>query len=294
MSVSGISSVGSFESSLKLRVAEIKSQTFGALMSSLVGNDHGDQDSSGLDAIFGTDAASGPSASGRNTSLHDPESAYRMMTLINTKELDYKAEFAEMSDMKSELSAMRQEALSLGGIDIATENDEIRASLEKFAEAYNEWIDRFDQALEPGGLLAGTQAAHVSQWELEQSVENVFNGVAEGGLRGMQGLGFEIDPVTNMLRIDTGRLDAVLASDKAGAIATVDAFSRDLARAVELLNSNGNFLLNRLDNLDRVIDYIGDNKQSLQMEFGLGDPAKPTGQVAKALASYNAIYGLTG
>lgn len=294
MSISAIGNLSQSPSALTLRVAEIRSQTFSSLVSTLLGDEEA-QGTSSFDAIFGTGttaAEEGLSPAGRNMTLHDPESAYRMMTLINAKEVDYKAEFAEMSDMKSELLAMRDEALGLGGIDASASAADIRARLEEFAEAYNGWIDRFDESLAPGGLLAATQAAHVSQWELEQSVENIFNGVAEGGVRGMQGLGFETDPVTNMLRIDAGKLDAALASDKAGAVATVQAFSKDFARAVELLNSEGNFVPNRLDNLDRVIDYIADNRTSLQAEFGLGDPAKPSGKTAQALASYNAISGL--
>lgn len=295
MSISAIGSLASDPSSLSLRVAEIRSQTFASLVSSLLGNED-EEGASSFDAIFGTGTTveEGLSPTGRNTTLHDPESAYRMMTLINAKEVDYKAEFSEMSDMKSRLYAMRDEALGLGSVGAATEDGDIRTRLEKFAEAYNGWIDRFDESLAPGGLLAATQAAHVSQWELEQSVENIFNGVEAGGVRGMQALGFVVDPVTNFVSIDAGKLDAALASDKAGAVATVEAFSKDFARAVELLNSDGNFVPNRLGNLDRVIDYIADNRQSLQAEFGLGDPARPTGQVAQALASYNTIYGLAG
>lgn len=296
MSISAIGNLASDPSSLSLRVAEIRSQTFASLVSSLLGSED-EEGGSSFDAIFGTGTTTGEeglSPAGRNTTLHDPESAYRMMTIINTKEVDYKAEFSEMSDMKSRLFAMRDEAQSLASIDASTDNGDIRARLEKFAEAYNGWIDRFDEAMAPGGLLATTQAAHISQWELEQSVENIFNGVEAGGVRGMQALGFVVDPVTNFVSIDDARLDAALASDKAGAAATVQAFSKDFARAAELLNSDGNFVPNRLNNLDRVIDYIADNRPSLQVEFGLGDPAKPSGKTAQALASYNAIYGLAG
>ena len=58
------------------------------------------------------------------------------------------------------------------------------------------------------------------------------------------------------------------------------------------MNSAGNFITNRLDNLTRAISYIDTNMTSLQAEFGLGDPAKPTGQQAKALANYNATHGV--
>ena len=87
--------------------------------------------------------------------------------------------------------------------------------------------------------------------------------------------------------MNTKTLDAVLASNKEGAVNTINQFSANFTNAAGLLGSDNNFITNRLANLDRAIDYIGDNKSSLQSEFGLGDPAKISPQVAKALAAYN-------
>lgn len=294
-----------FLSSLKTRIADFTSQTVGTLISSGMNNDIG-KGASSFAALLGSDnasgnslaallgnagAATGLSATGRNTAMFDPESAYRMMSTINTKDVTYKAEFSEMSDMKSYLSTMQQEALKLGGIDGTTGSEAIKGSLQTFADAYNAWIDRFDDGLQKGGLLAGTQAATVSQRALEQSVENIFNG-AKDGLRGMRDLGFSIDPVTNFASVNGAQLDSVLASNKTGAVGALQEFSAHFAKSAEMLNSAGNFVPNRLNNLARVIDYIDDNKQSLQAEFGLGDAAKPSGEVARALASYKAMFGL--
>ena len=140
-------------------------------------------------------------------------------------------------------------------------------------------------------MLAGTQAAKVSQWELEQSVANPFNG-AKDGLHGMADLGLSIDPVTKLATVDNARLDAALASNKMAAMGALHEFTANFAKSAELLNAAGNFISNRLDNLSRVIGYIDTNMASLQAEFGLGDPAKPTGQQAKALANYNATHGM--
>lgn len=295
----------SFPKSLSLRIAQIKTETFSMLMSSSRGGRSG-QSSTDFAALFGSDNTSAnpldalfnaygmaPAAAGRNAGLSDPESAYRMMTVINAKDAGYKAEFSEMSDMKSYLAAMQQEGSKLGRIDSAASNDDIHAGLQTFAGAYNGWIERFDQDLAPGGMLAATQAAQVSQWELEQSVENFFNG-AKDGLHGMSDLGFTVDPITNLASVDGARLDSVLAANKTGVVDTVREFSANFAKSAALLNSDGNFIAHRLDNLDRVIDYVASNKSSLQTEFGLGDAARPTGQAAQALASYNAIRGLTG
>ncbi|UCV03585.1 hypothetical protein [Dechloromonas denitrificans] len=280
---------GDFLASLQSCLADFMSQTMSTLMSSAASG-AGAPGASDLAALLGNGSASnGLSASGRNTLLFDPESAYRMMTAINTKDVTYKAELSEMSDMKSYLTTLQQEAANLATIDSTTGNAEIEQRLQAFADAYNGWINRFDDDLEAGGLLAGTQAATVSQWELEQSVENFFNG-AKDGLHGMGDLGLTIDPVTNLASLDSKRLNAVMASNKTGVISTIDEFSANFAKSAELLNSPGNFIPNRLDNLTRVIDYIDDHKAALQAEFGLGDVARPTGQVAKALASYNAIH----
>jgi len=286
---------GDFLSFLKERLADFKSQAMDVLLngsgsggsdiSSLFGK--GNNASGTLDALL---ANAGLSAGGRNMALFDPESAYSMMTDINRKDVLYKAEFAEMTDMKEYVAAMQQEAGKLAGIDGNSSADEIRSRLQAFADSYNGWIDRFDEVLAKGGLLAGTHAATVSQWELEKSIENTFNG-AGSGVHGMGALGLEIDPVTNMASLDTTRLDAVLAGNRNGAVNAIREFSGNFAKSAELLNSEGNFIPNRMNNLARVIDYLDTNKASLQTEFGLGDSARPSGEVARALAAYQAMRG---
>ncbi len=298
-----------FSSALKLQMAGIQSQALNALASSASGSGKvagganfadilGAGKTSGnsaLDAMLGSAASAsgthGVSATGRNMALFDPESAYRMMTDINARAVAYKAESSEMSDMKAYVSTLQQEAIKLGGVDASSGSEEIRARVQAFADAYNGWMQRFGSELKDGGLLAGTQAARVAQWELEQSVANPFHG-AKDGLRGMAGLGLSIDPVTKLATVDNARLDAALASGKSAAIGALHEFTAHFAKTAELLNSAGNFINNRLDNLSRVIAYIDTNMSSLQAEFGLGDPAKPTGQLAKALANYNAKHGI--
>lgn len=55
----------------------------------------------------------GVSATGRNMALFDPESAYKMMTSINRFAVNFKAEASEMSDIKSYVSTLQQEAVRL-------------------------------------------------------------------------------------------------------------------------------------------------------------------------------------
>ena len=230
----------------------------------------------------------GLSPSGRNLSLFDPESAYRMMSVINTKDVTYKAQFSELSEMGTLVSGMQQAGQALGGVSALMDNEAIESQLQAFAAKYNDWVTRFDGTVKNNGLLAGTQAAEISLYELEQSVKNIFNG-AKDGFHGMRDLGLNIDPNTKLATLDTSHLFAALGTNKTGAINALHEFGANFAKSAELLNSANNFIPNRLGNLDRVIDYITDHRSSLQTAFGLGDPAKPSAQVAKALAAYNQI-----
>lgn len=226
-----------------------------------------------------------PSVAGRNTLLANPESAYRMMSLINRMDVSWKGEFAELSEMKSFLMRLEDSGANLGTVDPATSDAQIKSRLQGFVDQYNQWDARFDADMEAGGLLAGTQAAQVSRYELRQSIENRFNG-ARDGLQGLNDLGVSIDPATGQASFDASKLDAVLADNRAGAVHTLQEFGANFARSADLLNADGNLVPNRLNNLERVLHYITDNKRALQQEFGTGDAAKPDGLVAQALAAY--------
>lgn len=295
-----------FLAQLQERLADFKAQAFGTLIAQLTDKTgrHGIDDLGALlgntgsainpvlELLAGNSLTSALPVSGRNHSLADPESAYAMMSEINRRDVTYKAEFAEMTEMAAYVTDMQQAAGKLAVIDGNSSAAEIRQLLDGFVATYNGWIDRFDEALASGGLLAGTHAATVSQWELEKSVESIFNG-AGSGVRGMGALGLTIDPVSNMASLDPARLDALLAGNAQGAVAAIREFSANFARSAELLNSAGNFIPNRMDNLSRVIDYLDSNKGDLQREFGLGDVARPGSDVARALAAYQAMRGST-
>lgn len=242
--------------------------------------------SAGVSPVGGMTALS---PTGRNMALSDPESAYEMMTLINNCEALFKAQFFELSRMKSSVSLMQQAGLSLGGISASTDNGRIREQLQGFVGEYNSWVQRFNPAMQQGGLLAGTRAAQVSRYELEQSINNRFFGAREG-LNGLGSLGITIDSATGLASLDAARLDSQLSANKQGVVATVQEFSANFAQSASLLNSGGNFIERQLGNLDRAIHFIGDNRRSLQAEFGTGDEAKPSGQVAQALADYNRTF----
>lgn len=286
------SPAGDFGSSLALRMASLQSQSVNTLIGSVFNTGNAASGASdplsllGLSATPGANA--GLSASGRNLSLFDPESAYKMMTVINRKDLHYKAQFSELSEMKTALGGMQQAGQTLAGVNTAMDSETVKAELQAFAGRYNEWVTRFSPTVKSSGVLTGTQAAEISLYELEQSVKNIFNG-ARDGFHGVKDIGLAIDPTTRLATLDVGKLDSALSTNRAGVMNTIGEFSANFARSAELLNSTNNFVPNRLANLDRAIDYISEHASAWQAEFGRGDAAPSSAQIAKALAAYNRI-----
>lgn len=284
---------GDFASSLALRIASQRTDAFSSLLGTLSGDSGIGLTGSGSNDLFAALGLGGSegnlSAFGRNLSLFDPESGYRMMTEINRRDVTYQAQFAELSEMESAVGEMQRAgetlAARMGDKTTAADDAALAAELQSFVASYNDWVGRFEGTVQAGGLLAGTQAAEISLYELKQSIENVFNG-ASHGIRGMGDIGLRIDPATRLASLDGERLQSVLTSNRNGVVAAVGEFGRHFARSAELLISDNNFIPNRLDNLDRAIDYIADNKTALQSEFGLGDPARLSPVVAKALSAY--------
>jgi hypothetical protein len=293
--------------SILLDLASFRSQALGALVGSGAG-DKGDAlwqaafkgataDSASASALSAVNKGGevsdvkGLSSSGRNLGLFDPESAYRMMSVINSNDVSFKAQFSELSEMKSYVSQMQVAGQNLGNISEATSNEAITSQLQGFVVQYNDWVQRFNPDMERGGAMADAQAAQISRYELDQSIKNPFNG-ARDGVHGLADLGISIDPNTKLASLDSTRLNSLLANNRKGAVNTVQEFSANFAKSAELLNSANNFIPNRLNNLDRVIDYFADHKSDLQQEFGTGDAAKPSSKIAQALAAYNQTYGV--
>ena len=304
-------STADFAATLKLRLAEFESQSLDSLTSVSSDSDKNRSGSafqlngttlssastgSDIYALLGaasTTAAGAVASTGYNMSLADPVSAYNMMSLINESEVKYKAQYAELSQMGEAITSLSQSAATLGGIVAQTDSTSVTTQLQAFVDSYNAWIDRFGASVETNGVLAGTQAAEVSLYELETSVENRFNGAASG-FHGLSDLGVTVDESTGLLNFDSSVLASALSDDASGVVATLKDFSSSFTTAANLLTSDGNFVDARLDNLDRAIDYIGANKTSLQSEFGNGNAATPSVSVAAALDTYNSIYADPG
>ncbi|GAB3258276.1 hypothetical protein [Chitinimonas naiadis] len=227
--------------------------------------------------------------SGLNMSLFDPQAGYDMMSLINKKEVSYKAQFAELSQMGEALKKMQAAGKSLNGMASDASDADIKAQLQAFTEQYNAWVKQFDADMQSGGVLADTQAAKVSRYELAQSVGSIFHGAADG-LQGMPALGLSIDPATGLASLDVAKLDATLASNRKGVLSTVRDFSSNFSTAAGMLNNSDNFIPRQLDNLGRAIQFIADNKTAWQSEFGTGADYAATGAVAQAAAAYKQLF----
>lgn len=284
---------GDFSSSLALQIATLKAQTIGTLAGTApkASNATHPLDAlsrSGTSALGALSGASGSSVTG--VSLADPQSAYAMMSLINTADATYKAQYYELSQMRTAVGSLQQAADTLSTVDATQSNETIIARMQQFVDQYNAWIDHFEGTVQNGGVLAGNQAAEVSLGELEQNITSLFNGAAEG-FHGMSGLGLTIDPTTHRAVLDTAKLNAALDARKTGAVATIDQFSANFEKSAALLNSDDNFIAHRLANLSRVIDYVKGNLTSLQSEFGVGASARLSPQMSQALRAYDAVYG---
>ncbi|MDN3578889.1 hypothetical protein QWZ03_19155 [Chitinimonas viridis] len=288
-----------------VKLASFKAQAMGALLGSVGGN--GEQ-GGGLDGVFGTqssnstglDAILSPShltaksqvgglnPAGYNMALFDPQAGYNMMSLINNREVSYKAQYEGLSRLQPAVTRMQQLGTSLGGMTAEMAPADVKAQVQGFVAQYNSWIKDFEVDMQPGGALADSSAAKVTRHELEQNLTSPFNGAVHG-VQGMRALGVTIDPVTHMASLDAATLDAVLAEKPLGVVATVREFAGNFAKSAELLNQADNFIPRQLDNLGRALAYIGANKSAWQAEFGMGDAAQPlTKQVAQALAAYKA------
>lgn len=285
---------------LTQNIADFQSQVLGSLFgpvgnvagdlfSTLLGQQTGRNQAPAADPLGAGKSANALAAKGRNLSLFDPESAFRLSTHINNRDVLYKAQFAELNQIKSGVSQLQAAGEVLSKIDTETKPAAVEGLLQNFVDRYNHWRESFNADVEQGGLLDNVQAAEVSLYELEQSVNNTFFG-AQDGVRGLRDLGISIDPNTHFATLDSQRLAATLGANPQGAVRAIDEFSANFAKSAALLNSDNNFIPNQLNNLGRVIHYIDEHKGVLAQEFGSGDPAIPSGKIAQALALYKQIY----
>lgn len=256
-------------------------KSFGDIFAQLAGGVSGAGTAGKAASIAGT------SAVGRNMALQAPEAAFAMMTEINRRDVSFKAQYSELGAMKDFLPRLSEAAGALGKLSVNDGAAAIKEQVRAFAARYNEWAGRFGPTVQPGGALAGVQAGEIPLYELEQSVTSIFAG-AQYGFRGLAALGITIDPQTKLMSVDATKLDAALASNATGVVGALRDFAGHFGQTADLMASKGNFIQNRMANLSGAIQYIAGNVGSWRQEFGTGDSALPTGQIAAALAAYQA------
>lgn len=269
--------------------ASASSDLFASLLTQKMASG-GAGDTCPLSAAQGANATTAVAANGRNVSLFDPESAYKMMSFINNRDVLYQAQYSELGQMSSGLAQMQAAAQGLSSLSANSSANDIANSLQHFVDQYNHWRQTFNGDVQAGGLLAGTQAAEVSLYELEQSAKNRFFG-AQAGVHGLADLGISIDANSHLATLDNNKLNAMLSANPQGGLSAIQDFSSNFAKSAGLLNAQNNFIPNQLANLGRAIHYISDNRSAWTQEFGSGDPAQAKGKVAEALAAYQRVYG---
>lgn len=274
-----------------LRLADFRSQALNTLLDT-VSQDGKSSGGDSFSQILDGKMGGSTDTSGMNTSLFDPAAGYNMMSFINNSAVQFKAQYAELTAMGSSVEHLEEVGEKLSDIDTTSADSDIKAQMQDFVNQYNQWIDRFAGDVKDGGLLDNVQAAEASIFELKQNITSIFNG-ADAGVGGLGELGIDIDPATKHATFDTNRFDSILASNRTGVVSAIDQFSANFAKSADMLNDDGNFIKNALDNRSRAISFIDSNKSSLQAEFGTGAAASASGQVAQALAAYERARSLS-
>jgi hypothetical protein len=210
-----------------------------------------------------------------------------VVTVINRVDVSFKAQFSELSQLKSTLAHEQDSAQQLATIDEHTSSADIKSKLTDFIATYNAGVNRFAPVVAAGGVLEGSQEAGRARFATRRDISDPLIGAVDGLRGGMSALGIAVDPRTGLASIDEAQLDAVLAKDTDADMHTIVDFAKTFMQTTAMLNSKGNQQDNQLANLDRAIHWIADNRVSVEKEFGPGEAARPNAAFAKAAAAYS-------
>ncbi|MGZ5818080.1 MAG: hypothetical protein ACXWJD_04970 [Burkholderiaceae bacterium] len=285
-------------SDLSLNVRQFKAQALQSLFSSDSPNKNDLLSStSGINDIFESmlAAAKTPNSptSTAPTSL-DAMPAFSLpgqnvVTIINRADVSFKAQFSELSALKSTLAHEDESAQQLAGLDEKSSSADIKSKLMKFVADYNAGVNRFAPDVAQGGVLENSQEAERARFATRRDIADPLVGAMDGLRSGMSALGVTVDPKTGLASIDETQLDNVLAQDTDQDVHTIVDFAKQFAQTTATLNSTGNAQDKQLTNLDRAIHWIADNRTSVAQEFGPGAAATPNDAFAHAAAAYSLI-----
>lgn len=227
------------------------------------------------------DAAGGFSRPGQN-----------MVTVLNRVEVTFKAQFSELGEMRHSLVAEQAAAKQLTALGADSTSADVKAALEHFVQTYNAGVNRFAPAVDKGGILEGSWEASRARFATQRDIGYILNG-SEVGIKGdLAKLGITTDPKTGLAAIDHATLDGALAKDQGHVVASVTAFANTFVTTVDFLNAKDHSQQRQMANLDRAVNWIGDNKAAVQKEFGPGAAATPNEAFAKAAARYDQMAKL--
>ncbi|THF62991.1 hypothetical protein E6C76_17175 [Pseudothauera nasutitermitis] len=189
----------------------------------------------------------------------------------------YNARVEEIGDEAEVLTQLRERVAELGAASGAmaqlktdSADDEIRAVLREFIAGYNAWDAEFDPYFERGGLLEDNQAGGVARFSLRREVGSIFHGAGNGGFElGLTDMGVRFT-ADGQLVLDEAAFDAALASDREGALGTLNNVARAFGQAAEMLSADGHLLDRRIDNAERAVAWAADNQDEVDAEFGPG------------------------
>jgi flagellar capping protein FliD len=282
-------------SDLSLNVRQFKAQALQSLFSSdsLNKNDILSP-SSGANDIFEsmlataktTNAPTSTVPTGLDATQAFSRPGQNVVTIINRTDVSFKAQFSELSELKSTLAREGESAQQLASLDEKSSSAEIKSKLMEFIAAYNAGVNRFAPDVAQGGVLEASHEAERARFATRRDIADPLVGALDGLRGGMSALGVAVDPKTGLASIDETQLDNVLAQDTDNDVHTIVDFANRFAQTTAKLNSTGNAQDKQLTNLDRAIHWIADNRESIAQEFGPGAAAKPNNAFAKAAAAY--------
>jgi flagellar capping protein FliD len=210
-------------------------------------------------------------------------------TAINRLEIILKAQHTELGSLKDILANEQESAQQLVRIDTQTSAADIKQALHEFIDRYNAGVNRFAPDVAHGGILEYSAEAARARFATQRDINNPLVG-ADGGLKGgMTALGITVDPKTGLAAIDETKLNAMLSKDGQADVNTIHDFANQFIATITNINAEHNPQDKQLNNLERAIQWIADNKGSVQKEFGLGKPATPNSTYAKAAAAYQSF-----
>jgi hypothetical protein len=216
-----------------------------------------------------------------------------MVTVLNRVEVTFKAQFAELGEMRTSLVHEQDAAQKFHALGPQSSNADITAAVDQFVAAHNAGVSRYAPEVAAGGILEGSWEAQRALFATDRDIDYILNGADTGVKNGsLAALGITTDPKTGLAAVDQAQLDAALAKDQGHAVAALNAFGGTFATTVDFLNAADHAQSRQMGNLDRAVHWIDANKADVQKEFGPGAAATPDDAFAKAAARYDAMAKL--